>query len=366
MKKRIFKRVISAMLAMLLVFTSIPQSPMVMLAEELTSQSLVTQTVMTEADLKAALADASVDVIEIDGVVTLSRSADGKDNVFVIPRDVTITGGQIILERAGIILGGDVIFKDIAIYVANPVRNAIFANGYSLTLENVTNESCPYNMDIFCGGISDYTGGNPEELPAPGTAASVTIKGTNYLTGSRSNTSGGNIFAGNLSDVGYQEADIANTYSGSASITIESGASGFGEIYAHGARENRDGGFANEWKPSAELYKVTGGVRVYLNTCSNISVHGATGGENNAAFIYTNKGNGSLCEPVLENVSSIELISQDEATIANLAPVVAGTECVLATLSIPENTRLSFANMPAEIAVKDFVGGGTIVFPQGN
>ena len=81
-----------------------------------------------------------------------------------------------------------------------------------------------------------------------------------------------NIYAGSLSDVGSAVADVPNEYSGNVSITIEKDASGFGKIFAHGARENRDGGYPDEWKSSADLYKVSGDVNIFLHTCKNIVV----------------------------------------------------------------------------------------------
>ena len=317
MRKRMCKQLLSIMLCLVVVFTSIPQMP-----EMVHAETTGVETVTDEAGLVTALANPSIGVIQLANDITLEKSADGNDNVFVIPRAVTIQGGSLTLARAGIILGGAVTFESTAINFINPVRNAIIANGYPLTLSNVTTTGT-FNVDIFCGGISDYTGGNSTEIPATGSSASVTIQGTNNFTGTNgvnSGIAGGNIFAGSLSDVGKDAADVANSYASSVNITIANGATGVGKIYAHGARENRTGGFPNEWFPSASLYSVTGGVMVNLNTISNITVDGTTGAQN-ASLIYTDNGSGSLCEPNLTNVSSIALVG----TGANLAPYITGT-----------------------------------------
>ena len=68
------------------------------------------------------------------------------------------------------------------------------------------------------------------EIPAAGENAIITIKGDNCFTNDSSNGKGGDIYAGSLSDVGYQSADVPNTYKGSVSIIIEDGAKGIGEI----------------------------------------------------------------------------------------------------------------------------------------
>ena len=64
---------------------------------------------------------------------------------------------RITLNNAGIILGGDVTFRNIQLYFANAVRNAIIANGHSLTLDGVSNTSSN-NISLFCGGVTDYCG----------------------------------------------------------------------------------------------------------------------------------------------------------------------------------------------------------------
>ncbi len=316
--------------------------------------------VATEAEFNAALEDESVDVIRLTEDIELSKSSDGKDNAFVISRPVTITGQILSLQRAGIILGADVTFENITLCFNNSVRNAIIANGYSLTINNVASNGT-FDIDLFCGGITDYNGGNADEIPKTGSNGSITIKGANTL--------GTNIYAGSLSDIGYADVegnlyeDVPNTYNGSATIILEKGATGFENIYAHGARENRSGGYPNEWLPSAELYKVSGNVTIQLNSNTVITVDGATGGTQNATFIYKDDGRGYVCSPILSNVDSIELLPLEDSTaIAYLAPKI--TQTSFTTLSVPENTRLSFIDMANEILVSYFNGGGEIVFKE--
>jgi len=357
MRKRMLKRILSLILSMVVVFTSIPQMPV-----EVHAETAGVATVADENEFMTALSDASVSVIQLANDITLARSADGKDNVFVIPRAVTITDGSLTLERAGIILGGAVTFENTAINFANPVRNAIVANGHPLTLSDVTTAGT-YNVDIFCGGISNYTGGNDTELPAAGVASIVTIQGTNNFTGTtgiNSGVAGGNIFAGNLSDVGADAGDVANSYAGSANITIANGATGVGKIYAHGARENRTGGAPDAWSANAGLYSVAGGVTVNLNSVTNVTVDGATGSAQNAAFIYTDNGTGYQCAPSLTNVASISLLPSNTDT-ANLAPYITGE---VKSVSVPENTELSLINTNGVLSVESFAGGGTVVLPE--
>ena len=313
--------------------------------------------VATEEEFKAALADDSIDVIELTGEITLSKSAFSTDDAFVIDREVTITGngvGGLRLECSGIILGADVTFENMTFHVISPVRNAIIINGYGLTIENVSLVENAYvdtyTLDIFCGAITDYTGSNL--LPtADDTFSQLLIKGTNTI--------GGNIFAGSLSDVGDGEADQENEYYGSVLIELEQDASGFSNIYAHGARENRSGGHYNEWLPSADLYRVYG--RVDISSASNkpVTIEGATGGSENAMFIYEGDGSGNVYKPILNNMGSLELISLS-SNVTHLEPIISQTDFPL--LAVTQNTRLSFVNMGQEISATHLTGGGELVF----
>ena len=315
-----------------------------------------TREVATEAEFYAALEDESVHVIQLKQAIDLSRSSDGKDNAVVISRPVTITGQILRLERAGIVLGADVTFENITLCFNTSVRNAIIANGYSLTINGVSSGGT-YAIDLFCGGITDYNGGNASEIPTMGLNGSIIMKGKNSI--------GQNIYAGSLSDVGNGVADTPNTYTGNATIILEKDAEGegFRNIYAHGARENRSGGYPNEWLPSAELYKVSGNVTIQLNSNKIITVDGATGGTQNATFIYKGNGSGYVCQPTLSNVDSIKLLPLEDSTaISCLSPKI--TQQSFTTLSVPEQTRLSFVDMANEISVSDFNGGGEIVFKE--
>lgn len=100
-KYKILKKILSIALCLALI---LPYTPMPVYAADCV--------VVTEAEFMAALSDSSVDSITLSGDITISRSLDGNDNAFVIPRSVTITGGSLRVERGGIVLGGAVNFKD--------------------------------------------------------------------------------------------------------------------------------------------------------------------------------------------------------------------------------------------------------------
>lgn len=346
---RILKQVAGMILSMTLVLSCFPATSMAL-------ESGVTETTVTnETEFKAALNNADVDIITIDGLVELLTSAS-TDDAFVIPRDVTIQGGTLSLRPSGIVLGGAVTFKNIEICFTSAVRNAIIANGYPLVLENVSNGSTAFSIHLFCGGITDYTGGNGSEIPAAGADGHITIKGTNEL---------GNIYAGSLSDVGSGVPDEANSYAGKAAVTIENEASGFGEIYAHGARENREGGSPDALLPSADLYTVTGGVEINLNYNATITVHGATGGSTDAVLNYTDNGNGYQCLPLLESMGGIKLNPYSSGVKANLAPASGSSfSSKGAVLSVPDSTRLDLTDMASQVTAASLTGGGELVLGE--
>ena len=305
------------------------------------------------------MSESASEIIQLTQPITLSRSDDGNDNAYVINRPVTITGEALSLERAGIVLGADVTFENITLCFNTSVRNAIIANGYSLTLNNVSSGGT-YAIDLFCGGLTDYIGGN--EIPQSGSNGVITMKGNNSI--------GSNIYAGSLSDIGYTDEngdlceDKPNTYSGNSSIILEKTATGFNKIYAHGAREDRSGGHANEWLADATLYTVSGNVSIELNSNKNVIIDGATGGNHNATFIYKDVGNGYVCEPTLNNVDKITLLPSDNGAITYLSPNT--TQTAFNTLSVPANTRLSLVNMASQLSASSFEGGGELIFADSN
>lgn len=309
-----------------------------------------TRSVSTWEEFTAALADANVTTITVDG--TIDSPQLSTDDAFVIGGSgaVTITGGGITLKNAGIVLGRDVTFQDIELYFTNSVRNAIIANGHALTLENVTNNG-KFNISLFCGSITDYCGSNLNEIPAPGTLGHITVKGTNKL-GDDSN-----IYAGSLSDVGNGAADSSNEYTKEAIVTLEAGASGMGDIYAHGAREDRSGTGGNNMLPDPDLYKATGGVTINLSN-NTTNVYGSTGGSSNAAVVFTDAGNGNLYSPLLDNIGSLALNAGSNMTPASGSSFSAG-----ASVDVPENAKLNFSKITSP-AIGSLKGGGTLILGE--
>ncbi len=178
----------------------------------------------------------------------------------IIDKEVTIageTGASIEVRPAGIVLGADVTFENVAIGLGNRHNNAIFANGYTLTLTNVTRENGAREIHLFAGGL--YGSG-----AAAGTHGKIIINGTSGQFG--------NIYAGGMNEAWALDSSI--TINGTASMNI-------GELYACGAQtgvyEADDlfsGAEPESPAASATYYPMSGAVAFALNDISIDRVYG--------------------------------------------------------------------------------------------
>lgn len=265
-----------------------------------------THTVTNQAEFETALRDANDgDTICISGSVTLMEN---DQDALVIDKNVTITrdthtDGKLIVRYSGILLGADVTFQNISLQFPSRSRNAILANGYTLTLENVEQDTTNgQQIHLFCGGMTGYAQAN---LPLQGEHGKIIIKG---------NTSIGNIYAGSISSDGQ-----TNSFDRPATITITDTATGtLGCIYASGALETPAG--KNQFDTSSEVapptpsviaprdYTVTGDVTIQLYKDLVRQVDGTTGGSRNAAVKF-NGDRYRVDNVVLANIASLSVIS---------------------------------------------------------
>ena len=301
-----------------------------------------------DASFRKALNDAADgDVIQIDGSVQVGDS-NNKDNVFVINKSITIIGNKttpssLTLREAGIIIGKDVTFENLTLELPNLVRNAIFANGYQLTMKNVAFSSNGENGDVFCGGITDYTGTNT--LPATGNNGQVVVEGGKIQ----------NIYAGSLIDTPKDE-NKTNQFAGSATITVSGATGTVQSIYSCGARESRGEQSGNLMYPSNEKYQVTGTVTVNLTDFSAKNVYGNDLSKNT----YVRWQGGTY------PTTGLKLINLAGLTIASgkLQPATESSFVAGSTLAVSANAQLDLSNYAAEVSVTDFTGGGDLILGQ--
>ena len=198
----------------------------------------------SEELLQAVMNAGPGDVIQLSQSFGLQASS-GKEDPWIIDKNVIIRGSQGIelsLRRSGIILGADVVFEDIAFNFTTSTRNAIIANGHTLTLNNVKTADNAYSFNLFCGGLltNSY---ESFDLPETGNDGQIIINGKTNLQGSSNACGDGNIYAGNLcmgnmGGEGATDDSGPNQFNGNASITINADKdSNLGSIYACGAKQ---------------------------------------------------------------------------------------------------------------------------------
>jgi len=306
----------------------------------LTPSSLANEEhVSTESEFLTALSDESIDTIILDSDIMLQTEVN-TDDAFFIDKEVTIKGGELTFEHAGLVLGANVTFENITLGFANPVRNGIFANGNTLTLNGVSNsDSVRTSIHLFCGGITGYNGAN--NIPTVNSEGKIIIKGNNDL---------GYIFAGSLADDGE-----ANKFTGSSTIIIEADATGISNIYARGIRELRGEGDYDGFDFSSKAYIVSGNVNITLNESLTINIDGDTGTDKDAVFTY-NDTEGFLCAPQLVDMSEINLIK------GNLVPAVGSSlSGNNVSISVADGSTLSLVNFGNNVEIGNLLGGGELI-----
>ena len=131
----------------------------------------------TEAELGDFISYINRDTIKDGDTIQITGSAyvgTKTDAPWVIHKELTFEGGTLVLWAGGIVLGKNVTFKNTDIDFTMVTRNAIAANGHTLTLNNVTSSNLGFNL--FCGGMINS---NNENLGLPdttGTSGKIVIQ----------------------------------------------------------------------------------------------------------------------------------------------------------------------------------------------
>ena len=225
----------------------------------------------TESQFHAALANQEINIIRL--TEDLSSVQDGTVEVpLVLNRPLTIEGDSadrvFNMRYMGIVLGADVTFKNLRLELSALESNALLANGYKLTLENVSVICTATSLNgvddyipVFCGGMVGYSYTN---LPKTGEQGQIILKGKCNVA---------DLFAGNLSHMNVADSN----YPGKATITIENSVTGnIGNIYGSGARESMGEYQGNLMYPGKD-YAVEGEVQVDLYDVAVKKVTGYNG-----------------------------------------------------------------------------------------
>lgn len=334
------KRILSTFLTFALLLTLLPTAVM---AEG--NQTIYTQTGAAAGDgssanpyghFEDALAAAKAgDTIVIREKSTLSEKENAPGIPCVIDKAITIQGensnAALNVRTAGIVLGADVILKNLELNFENKYHHAIFANGHHLTSENVTRGNGSREVQLFAGSIGTTAGLN--FTATAGTDAKFTLKNSVF----------GNIYAGG----------VAAGYTGAVSVAVEKGK--VGTIYGSGADDRApDGNWFDTTEPPAPTanptqYSVTGTVRVTLtNPPGNLTVDSS--GANDLAVDVSTDYSTTMALP---NVKKLNVTSGTVA-LSNHSPELAVT-------LTGANTAIDLSKSAGEKTIASLSGGGTVM-----
>ena len=328
------KRILSTFLTFALLLTLLPTAVM---AEG--ENTIYTQTgaagdgssANPYGHFEEALAAAKAgDTIVIREKSTLSEKKDAPGIPCVIDKAITIQGensnAALNVRTAGILLAADVTMRNVELNLENGYHNAIFANGYKFTAENITRGSGSRMVHLFAGGLEGYTSNGKAVL-------------------SLTNSQFGNIYAGSMNE----------GFAGSAQINITN--STVGAIYGSGADEADFD--QNDWFNLKEPPAPTANSAHLVSGPVNITVDGAStvGGQYSISVNGNGSSNTSLTiNTAIEN-KKLSLADLKSLTInGGTAAVAAINETADVTLN--NSATISFAGSKT---VNSLSGNGKIV-----
>lgn len=328
------------------------------------AEARATHTVTNQSQLETALKDArDGDIIRL-GADIVTRV--GTDVPLVIGANITIDGAghSLSLATAGIVLEADATIQNLTLGQTNMVRNAILANGHTLTLDNVQTATREGRGEfhLFCGSLtgaegSGYTNRNT------GDEGKIILK---------NNSSGfAAIYAGNYCDnfgsYGDYGGDTPDTWDGRSSVVIDRTMTGkVPDIYACGAWMYRSKGPVSQpVTPDPHDCPITDDFSVSLYGSAVERVHGSTEADA-APTLVTYNGTGDLNDTLaLNSISGLTVQSGYLKPSASFreadAPVSVRSGAVLGFNNFTESSTV---NGERNITIGDFTGGGTITLAQ--
>ena len=267
-------------------------------------------------------------ILDAGGFVNASDNSP-----LVINKNITIKGANSVLSvrRSGIVLGADVTFENVVLSFGSRYHDAIFANGHSLTMKNVSCQSGSRKVDIFGGGL--YING--VNTTSSGSQAVITISGggANF----------GNIYLGALN----------GDFSGSVTVNLTNMTSARNtEIYISGADEpyvNLDDLFSltEPAAPSVNInHTISGNATITIKECNVPLVSQAANTSGKTKLTVDTNG---------KYYSSISVNNLDELVIKG-GGVFAPTSCTNIDKILLSAGGIDWSNTTAE--VKSLVSNG--------
>ena len=236
-------------------------------------------------------------------------------------------------------MGGNVSFKNVVLSLVNGNHALIAANGYTLTLDNVTYFQNTREVHIVGGTLYDKNGVSLS--PTVGEKSKIVLSGNK--------THFGNIYAGSIN--GSFDKDVEIDINGVTGKNI-------GKVYSCGAKEgyyNSDNFLDPNNEPTAPtadstVYGVTGNVDINLSNSPICEIDGDCGnGRANVSVVTEYRYSSALKNIGLLTVDSgmLELTEINDDV----------------NVKINSNGILDMSNL-GECSVNDFYGGGTLVLAK--
>lgn len=311
-------------------------------------------------DAVANVADGGTIIIKGGQGAFLNTQDEYGQIPFIIDKDVTIQSedagsmADLVVRAGGIVLEGDVTFKNINMQFANKVHDSIFANGYRLEIIDSVRGAGSREVDLFAGSlykknsdsliqgyVYDENGNRTLVTPTVGNDAGIVLKTTNRSVHSQF----GKVFAGSMN----------GDFKGNVDIEIEDGGNlDIVSVHSSGAEEANPGSMFDFEEPAPPQekpndYEVDGEVNINLtNHRTNVDGAGATQTHVTFSTQYP------MANLEVKDVSSITIengkLIPDSITWGN------GIGDLI--ISKP-NAELDLSNIE-DFAINNFTGGGKI------
>lgn len=284
---------------------------------------------------------------------------------FIIDKDITIRSesdsdiASLIVRSAGIILEGNVTFKNVEFSFANKVHDSIFANGYTLELIDCIRSSGTRQIDLFAGSLYEKDGsnliqghvydisGDPSLVtPVVGNSGEIIIQTTSKLI----NSEFGKVFAGSMN--GRSNADAAITIKNEGYLDLVG-------IYGCGAEEADPGHIFDLTEPAPPKEQPT---RYIVDGIVDISLNNYVTDISGSGSRETHVAMSTYYPRHYFNLNAINSLTIDHGTIIPNVITWQGSNAGDITLNHP-NATLDLSQIN-QLTVHDFNGGGKITLQK--
>lgn len=274
---------------------------------------------------------------------------------YIINKKITIRGEgtmpSVHIRKGGLLIEKDVVLDNLCLAFENAYHPIIFANGHTLTLNNVIYDKNANDAQIVAGDLNNLTYGSVSAVT--GDDAVINISGKTLFT---------RIYAGGLNEA----------YTGNVTINIDSNVSRYGNdinritVDSCGATQaptNTSDWFGNlsglqDPSPNPESYPTTGTITVNGYDDSIRTINGYTAEGSAPVNVHLNGSNNKITNLSLIDINTLEVES------GYFIPNVASFRDYNSSLSVLDGARIGIQAFGNTITVNDFIGGGSLIMGE--